>query len=309
MTAGYRGEGLRGKKQTASGATYFLFDGTNPVVEMDSTGSVAATNTFSTRGVVSRRVSAVSVLYAFDSEGNVSQRTDASGTVLSNHLFAAHGVNVSGGLSDPFGYKAQFGYYSDTETGLQLLTNRYYDASTGRFLTRDPISYSGGINLYAYVQNSPTGFIDPLGLELQYERLREVFKNMPQQSGPSTYDTFFGDGGIFTGQTLEEFISAKERARQPCKPFGERWLNSFSETNQAIPGSAAPIGTTLITAPGAAQITGQPGLVGWAWRGGGPGLGASIAQSAATGLATHASFEGGIAVGSLINAFGCVCGY
>lgn len=164
LTAGYRGDGLRGKKQTASGTTYFLYDGTNPVIEMDATGAVAATNTFTNRGIVSRRVSTVSVLYAFDSEGNVSQRRDTSGGVISDHLFAAHGVNLSGGASDPFSYKAQFGYYSDAETGLQLLTNRYYDVSTGRFITRDPISYSGGINLYAYVQNNPGNLVDPFGL-------------------------------------------------------------------------------------------------------------------------------------------------
>lgn len=52
--------------------------------------------------------------------------------------------------------------------GLQLLTHRYYDPSTGRFLTRDPISYAGGINLYSYVQNNPINFIDPLGLELDH---------------------------------------------------------------------------------------------------------------------------------------------
>lgn len=68
-------------------------------------------------------------------------------------------------MSDPFGYKAQFGFYTDTETGLQLLTFRYYDPSSGRFLTRDPTSYLGGVNLYNYVANNPINFIDPLGLD------------------------------------------------------------------------------------------------------------------------------------------------
>jgi RHS repeat-associated protein len=51
------------------------------------------------------------------------------------------------------GYKAQWGYYTDGETGVLLLTYRVFDPAKGRFLTRDPIGVEGGINLYAYVGN------------------------------------------------------------------------------------------------------------------------------------------------------------
>ena len=102
--------------------------------------------------------SAYERVYSLDSEGNVSQRSDSSGSILSNYLFSAHGDALSGTLSEPFGYKAEFGYYTDNESGLQLLTHRYYDLSTGRFLTRDPISYRGGINLYSYVRNNPSNW-------------------------------------------------------------------------------------------------------------------------------------------------------
>jgi RHS repeat-associated protein len=164
LTAGYTGDGVRAWKQNASGRTYFLYDGILPVVELDSSGSVTSTNTFGACGLVSRRVGTTSTFYSFDSEGNVSQRSDASGSVLANHLFSAHGSVLSGSLSDPFGYRAQAGYYTDNETGLQLLTHRYYDSSTGRFLTRDPIGFAGGINSYAYVGNSPVLYGDPSGL-------------------------------------------------------------------------------------------------------------------------------------------------
>lgn len=84
----------------------------------------------------------------------MAQRTDAAGAVVSSHLFDAHGGELTTTNADPFGYKAQWGYYTDRETGLQLLTYRYYAPQSGRFLTRDPISYRGGINLYGYTMNN-----------------------------------------------------------------------------------------------------------------------------------------------------------
>ena len=49
------------------------------------------------------------------------------------------------------------------ETGLSLLGHRYYDPGTGRFVTRDPMGYAGGADLYAYCGNNPINDSDPLG--------------------------------------------------------------------------------------------------------------------------------------------------
>jgi len=51
-------------------------------------------------------------------------------------------------VRDAVGFQGQFGAYTDNETGLVLMGHRYYSPGTGRFLTRDPKGYGGGINLY-----------------------------------------------------------------------------------------------------------------------------------------------------------------
>jgi RHS repeat-associated protein len=48
----------------------------------------------------------------------------------------------------------------------QYCRARYYHPTLQRFISEDPIGFAGGdINLYAYVWNSPTGLVDPLGLD------------------------------------------------------------------------------------------------------------------------------------------------
>ncbi len=60
------------------------------------------------------------------------------------------------------GFGGQFGYYTD-DTGRTLLGHRFYDAGMGRFVTRDPIGYKGGINLYGFTGNNPVNESDPDG--------------------------------------------------------------------------------------------------------------------------------------------------
>ena len=164
QTDGYDGDGLRAWKQGISGKTYFLYEDANPVCELDGSGNVLAVNTWGADGLVSRYTSSGSVFYTFDNWGNVAQRLNSSQSVISSDFYDAFGNRISTGSPDAFGFGARAGYYTDVETGQCLLTFRYYDSSAGRFLTRDPSDYDGGINLYGYVRNDPGNVRDKSGL-------------------------------------------------------------------------------------------------------------------------------------------------
>jgi RHS repeat-associated protein len=57
------------------------------------------------------------------------------------------------------------GYRYDAETENYYVRNRYYSPTLGRWLTRDPIDYAGGMNLQEYVEAMVATSTDPSGLE------------------------------------------------------------------------------------------------------------------------------------------------
>jgi RHS repeat-associated protein len=132
-TAGYNGDGLRVWKQTASGRRYYLYDGEELVCELNEAG-------------------------------NAVHLLNDNGYATSHLVYDAWGQLMSGSNPTPYGYKGQWGYYTDTETGFLLLTHRYLDPAVGRFWTRDPIGLEGGANLYAYVGNGVVVRTDASGL-------------------------------------------------------------------------------------------------------------------------------------------------
>jgi RHS repeat-associated protein len=53
----------------------------------------------------------------------------------------------------------------DSETGLQNNLHRWYDPGTGRWISEDPIGFAAGdANLYRYVGNASTIYVDAMGL-------------------------------------------------------------------------------------------------------------------------------------------------
>jgi RHS repeat-associated protein len=154
------GENRRvGKKVGGTLSQGFLYqDALNVVAQLDGSGNLVAR-------------------YVFASKANVPDYfTTSAGTfrILSDHLGSPRlVVNTStGGVVeevdyDEFGVVANdtapgtipFGFAGglyDTDTGLVRFGVRDYDASVGRWTSKDPIRFSGGLlNLYGYVANDP----------------------------------------------------------------------------------------------------------------------------------------------------------
>lgn len=62
------------------------------------------------------------------------------------------------------------GQYFDSETGLHYNRFRYYDPSTARFISQDPIGLRGGSNSYFFVPN-PSNWVDTYGLVCTREEI------------------------------------------------------------------------------------------------------------------------------------------
>ena len=103
---------------------------------------------------------------AYDAQGNVTGLIDTSGNLDAAYEYDPFGklIRYAGtrttSMSLLYGTK-----YLDMETGLIYYGYRYYNPRQGRFINRDPIGEEGGLNLYGFVGNSPTNWVDYLGLE------------------------------------------------------------------------------------------------------------------------------------------------
>jgi RHS repeat-associated protein len=94
---------------------------------------------------------------------NQHEQTAANESSAATQTYDAFGnlVSSSGIWQGPFGYGGSFGYQSDGDSGLKLLGHRYYDSSTGRFLSRD--KSKEGQNWFVYCKSNPIPCYDASG--------------------------------------------------------------------------------------------------------------------------------------------------
>ena len=109
-------------------------------------------------------ISGTSYFYTSDHLGSTREMTNTSAVIQAQYAFNPYGdvTKISETIPSDSGFA---GIYTHSRSGFNLTWFRQYDASLGRWITRDPLGQEEGRNLYTYAGNNPARNIDPLGLQ------------------------------------------------------------------------------------------------------------------------------------------------
>ncbi len=152
--------GRRVSKALGGPVTSFVYDGMNRVAETFTSG----TTTFLTGGVDEyflRSDGNGTTTSLSDALGSTIATTDGSGNLTASYWYDPYGSTTVTGT--PTGDATQFTGRENDGTGLYYYRARYYNPQTGRFISQDQIGVGGGMNLYAYAEDTPSNLTDPSG--------------------------------------------------------------------------------------------------------------------------------------------------
>ncbi len=145
--------------------------------------------------------------YHADGLGSIAALTDPQQNVVESYRYTAYGVTTKTGdiVNNNFRYT---GREFDPEIGIYYYRARYYDPGVGRFITKDPIGFAGGVNLYGYVGNNPVNTTDPLGLfwgmpmgESFGEEATQYWADQYNQTGKLAYGFLGLSAALWTPET------------------------------------------------------------------------------------------------------------
>ena len=179
----YDALGRRVVKVASAGApfatTVYVYDDSRVIEERDSASVTKATYVYGryVDEVLTMDRGGQTYYYHQNALWSVAAITDSAAAVVERYAYDAYGsVSVTNGAGVPVAPNAWgtphsaignpylfTGRESDEETGLYYYRARYYDPIKGRFIERDPDEDAVGMNLYAYVKDRPTFFLDPFG--------------------------------------------------------------------------------------------------------------------------------------------------
>jgi RHS repeat-associated protein len=160
VQCGYDGNGMRYKKVENGKTIYYIYSGSNPLVEYSSTDGKYTYRIYAGKQAVAEEKGGVVKYYHKDHLGSTRVVTDASGNKVAEYKYAPYGEKeTSTGTGSDYQFTDKT---TDASTGLSYYGARYYDPEVGRFITVDP--GKDGMNWYAYANDNPLIFVDPTGL-------------------------------------------------------------------------------------------------------------------------------------------------
>jgi RHS repeat-associated protein len=182
-------------KNASSQTTLFVWDGDKMVEELIGVNSVnylyepesfvpiARVELFGSNIKIDRRLSEDHIIncenilhFSCDHIGTPKEIISPDGKIIWNKNYLAWGQILSDANIQQ-DQKIRFpGQYEDIETGLHYNRYRYYDPTSARYISKDPIGLTGGINPNAYAPN-PNEWIDPLGLTCRAHDLSKIDKD------------------------------------------------------------------------------------------------------------------------------------
>ena len=156
----YNGQGKRISKTVNGTTTRYYYDGDELIAEKTGTSFIYYLHGPKIDELLS---DSRGYYYHTDGLGSVVSLTDTAGTKTADYTYKAFGQlrSQTSQAANPWLFT---GRQLDAESGLYFYRNRYYDARAGRFITRDPIGFKGGVNLYGYCSNNPINLSDAYGL-------------------------------------------------------------------------------------------------------------------------------------------------
>ncbi len=218
----YNGDGLRMSKTVGAATTPFTWDvaGGLPSVLEDGTNAYV----YGPGELPLEQISGSTALwFHHDQLGSTRLLTNAGGQTVATYAYTPYGglSSSSGTASTPLLYAGQ---YRDGESGLYYLRARYYDPTTGQFLTRDP-ALSVTRSPYAYGGNDSVNVSDPSGLR--------PIEEYDSSTGSAAANPSTGPSVVNTGPTCDREVDNAP----PQSGYGNEYVNGV-ELDQSAPGSS-----------------------------------------------------------------------
>jgi RHS repeat-associated protein len=140
-----------------------------------------------------------------DGNGNIAALiASPNGEVVARYEYGPFGETIQAigpmATKNPLQFSSK---YLDIETKLYNYGFRLYNPELGRWLNRDPIGETGGLNLYGFVENDPVNWWDLLGLS-RCDDIKKRIGDLQSEINSVTGGIHVLENMHATGKTLKE---------------------------------------------------------------------------------------------------------